>query len=71
MIWMEQRYYSAGCKTDPSGIQDLHDLVAGGMDVEVDRMIADQGLVGEAGGRDFQCMAKVQGATMTCLRLDV
>ena len=52
-------------------IQDLHDLVAGDTVVEVDMVVADQALVGEAGDRDFQGMAKVQGATMTCLRLDV
>ncbi len=54
-----------------AGIQGLHDWVAGDIVVEVDNVIADQALVGEAGGRDFHCMAKVQGATMTCLRLDV
>lgn len=59
-----------GYKTDQVGILVLlcseEDNV-----VDEDKDLADLGLVGVAGGRDCHCMAGLEGATMTCLRLDV
>ena len=70
-IWKVRICCSADCKMGLGDNQDLLDLVEEDILAEADKVVVDQARVGEAGGRDYHRMAKVQGATMTCLRLDV